>query len=102
MGRGRKRTYQDGSTPMRVYIEPEIKWRVEHWNREVYHTNIPDATALINILRLLGNTQAELITTTGAGYASDGSRNPHSWSIVDERALAQWLIRSLNPAHAQR
>ena len=90
------------STPLRVYIEPEIKWRLEHWNREVHHTNIPDAAALINILRLLGNTQAELITTSGAGYTPDGSRNPHSWSIVDERALAQWLIRSLHPARAQR
>jgi hypothetical protein len=74
---------------MRIYIEPEIKWRLEHWNPGVYDTNIPDATALVNILRLPENTQAKLITTSGAGYMSDGSRNPHSWSIVDERALAQ-------------
>ena len=90
------------STPVRIYIEPEIRWRLEHWNREVFHTNIPDATALINILRLLGNTQAELITTSGAGYMADGSRNPHSWSIVDERALAQWLIRWLDPGQGPR
>ena len=89
------------NTPLRVYIEPEIKWRLENWNREVYHTNIPDATALVNILRLLGNTQAELITTSGAGYMPDGTRNPHSWSIVDERALAQWLIRCVDPGQAR-
>jgi hypothetical protein len=90
------------STPLRIYIEPELKWRVEQWNREVFHTNIPDATALINILRLLGNTEAELITTSGAGYMPDGSRNPHSWSIVDEPALARWLIQFLHPARTQR
>jgi hypothetical protein len=88
------------STPVRIYIEPDLKWRLDNWNREVYHTNVPDATALINILRLLGNERAELIMTTGAGYLPDGSRNPHSWSIVDERSLAQWLIQSLRtPIH---
>jgi hypothetical protein len=37
------------------------------------------------------NGRAKLINTSGAGYRRDGSRNPHSWSIVDERGLAQWL-----------
>jgi pimeloyl-ACP methyl ester carboxylesterase len=79
-------------TPIRIYIEPDINWRIENWNRDIYTTNIPDATALINILRLLGNRDAELITTSGKGYRPDGSRNPHSWSIVDEPGLAKWLI----------
>jgi hypothetical protein len=54
-------------------------------------------TRRVNILRLLGNTQAELITTSGAGFAADGSRNPHSWSIVDEpcaRSMADPMPRS--------
>jgi len=78
-------------TPVRIYIEPDLKWRVENWNQDVYSSNMLDATALINVLRLLGNNNAELINTSGAGYRRDGSRNPHSWSIVDERDLAQWL-----------
>lgn len=82
-------------TPIRIYIEPDLKWRMENWNRDVYSTNVPDATTLINILRLLGNKNAELITTSGAGYRPDGSRNPHSWSIVDEPDLARWLIELL-------
>jgi hypothetical protein len=90
------------SMPLRIYIEPDLKWRVENWNREVHHTNVPDATALINILRLLGNKDAELITTSGAGFRADGSRNPHSWSIVDERELAEWLVRWLRAAAKER
>jgi len=78
-------------TPVRIYIEPDLKWRVANLNQDVYSSNMLDATALINVLRLLGNNNAELITTSGAGYRRDGSRNPHSWSIVDERDLAQWL-----------
>ena len=83
------------STPIRIYIEPDVKWRLENWNRDAYSFNLIDATVLINILRLLGNPDAELITTSGAGYRTDVSRNPHSWSIVDERVLTQWLTDRL-------
>jgi len=89
-------------TPIRIYIEPDLKWRLENWNQDIYSSNIPDATALINILRLVGNKDAELITTAGAGYRPDGSRNPHSWSIVDERALAQWLIALLRTPNSEK
>jgi hypothetical protein len=83
------------NTPIRLYIEPDIKWRLENWNRDAYSFNLIDATVLINVLRLLGNQDAELITTSGAGQRPDGSRNPHSWSIVDECALTQWLTDRL-------
>lgn len=82
-------------TPIRLYIEPEINWRLENWHRDVFSSNITDATTLINVVRLLGNTKATLITTSGKGYRPDGSRNPHSWSIVDERDLAEWLTANL-------
>jgi hypothetical protein len=83
------------NTPVRLYVEPEINWRLENWNRDIFSSNITDATALINVLKLLGNANADLITTSGKGYRPDGSRNPHSWSIVDEHGLAQWLTEYL-------
>ena len=84
--------------PVRIFIEPDIAWRVENWNQDVYSANIIDAASLINILRLLGNKNADLITTSGKGYRPDGSRNPHSWAIVDEPALAEWLQKFLRPS----
>jgi hypothetical protein len=84
-------------TPIRLYIEPAIQWRLENWDRDVYSSNVTDATALINILRLLGNKNAELITTSDKGRRPDGTRNPHSWSIVDEVSLAEWLMKFLAP-----
>jgi hypothetical protein len=83
--------------PVRIFIEPDIAWRVEKWNQDAYSANIIDAASLINILRLLGNKNADLITTSGRGYRPDGSRNPHSWAIVDEPALAEWLLKFLRP-----
>jgi hypothetical protein len=82
-------------TPIRIYMEPDIKWRLENWNRDAYTFNLIDATTLISILRLLGNRDPELITTSGAGHRPDGSLNPHSWSIVDERDLTRWLTDRL-------
>jgi hypothetical protein len=82
-------------TPIRIYIEPDIKWRLENWNRDAYSFNLVDSTVLINILRLVGNKDAELITTSDAGRRPDGSHNPHSWSIVDEQDLTQWLVDRL-------
>jgi len=83
------------NTPIRIYVEPAIGRRLEHWDRDVYGCNITDATALLNVLRLLGNKDAELITTSDRGYRPDGSRNPHSWSIVDETELVTWLRKFL-------
>lgn len=88
-------------TPCRLYVEPDLKWRLENWGQDVYSSNIPDATALINILRLLGNKDAELITTSDKGRRPDGTRNPHSWSIVDEPALAGWLIKSFGTLESE-
>jgi hypothetical protein len=46
--------------------------------------NAIDQAALVLQLRALGNTNAQLITTTGKGFRPPGTRNPHSWTIVDE------------------
>jgi hypothetical protein len=54
--------------------------------------NAIDLAALVNQLKILGGKKAELITTAGKGFRADGSRHPHSWSIVDEKELIEWFI----------
>ena len=78
---------------IRLYTEPDIGWRIENWGADYYTSNVIDQAALILQLQILGNNQAELITTSGKGYRPDGERNPHSWSIVDEPDLADWIAR---------
>ena len=89
-------------TSIRIYIEPDVKWRLENWNQDLDSSNIPDAVALINIVRLLGNKDATLITTSGKGRRTDGTRNPHSWSIVDEPDLAGWLMTLYESLESRR
>jgi hypothetical protein len=41
--------------------------------------------------------ERELIITSGKGFRPPGKRNPHSWTIVDEPDLADWVAKSLQP-----
>jgi hypothetical protein len=85
------------NVPIRLYTEPDVVWMVENTGRDYYTMNAVDQAALILQLRALGNTKANLITTTGKGFRPPGTRNPHSWSIVDEPDLADWIAKSLQP-----
>jgi len=85
------------NVPIRLYTEPDIVWRIENTGRDYYTINAVDQAALVLQLRALGNTKAELITTAGKGFRPPGTRNPHSWTIVDEPALVDWIAKSLQP-----
>lgn len=80
------------TVPVRAYTEPDVLWWMENRGKDFYAMNAIDAAALINTLRLLGNEKAELILTQNKGQHPDGTRHPHSWSIVDNAELVQWVL----------
>ena len=81
-------------TPIRIYIEPDINWWMKERNADYTSMNSTESSALINELNRLGNTQAALIITQNKGYRKpDNTRHPHSWSIVDNDELIQWLLQ---------
>ena len=80
---------------VRLYTEPDVHWWMKNRGKSYYGMNALDAAALINALQLLGNKDAELILTEDQGYRPDGSRHPHSWSIVDEKELVEWFVQLL-------
>ena len=51
-----------------------------------------DAAGAVNELRLAGNKNAALILSNNKAYRPDGSRHPHSWSVVDNGELVEWLL----------
>lgn len=83
------------NVPIRLYTEPDVTWTIENWSRDYYTLNALDQAALVLQLRELGNSRAELITTTGKGFRPPSTRNPHSWTIVDEAVLADWVASCL-------
>jgi len=83
------------NVPIRLYTEPDVVWWMENYGCDYYTINAIDQAALVLQLRALGNPKAELIITSGKGYRPPGKRNPHSWTIVDEPDLADWVGKSL-------
>ena len=77
---------------IRTYTEPDVNWWIANRGKDYYGMNSVDKAGLINQLRILGNDNAELITTTDKGYRPNGGRHPHSWSIVDEKELVDWFL----------
>lgn len=79
--------------PIRMYSEPDVNWWIENRSSDFSGMNVLDCSAMINELKRLGNSQAELIVTENKGYRKpDNKRHPHSWSIVDNEKLIGWLL----------
>jgi hypothetical protein len=78
--------------PIRAYSEPDVKWWMKTRRKDYYEMNVIDLAAFINELNKLGNNKAELILTKDKGYLPDGTRHPHSWSIVDNKELVNWFL----------
>lgn len=80
--------------PLRIYTEPDVNWWLNERNTDFTNMNATECSAMINELKRLGNQNAELITTQMKGYRKpDNKRHPHSWSIVDNDELINWLIK---------
>jgi hypothetical protein len=83
------------SIPVRIYCDPDIDWLLSNRRMEYYDMNAIDHTALINQLLLMGNERAEFVNSLGKGYRLDGTRHPHSWSLVDPEECIDWVLKCL-------
>lgn len=81
---------------IRAYTEPDVNWWIETRRKDYYSMNAIDLAAFVNELKILGNESAELIITQNKGYHPDGTRHPHSWSIVDEKELVDWFLNRIH------
>lgn len=81
---------------IRAYTEPDITWWIDKRRKDYYSMNSIDLAALINELKIAGNKNAELIITENKGYLPDGTRHPHSWSIVDVKDMVDWFLKLIH------
>lgn len=79
--------------PLRIYTEPDINWWLAERHSDLTNMNATDCSAFINELNMLGNENASLIITQNRGYRRPKNlRHPHSWSIVENDDLIDWLL----------
>lgn len=81
------------TVPVRVYSDPDIDWALKNRGRDLYDMNAPDHTAMIVELNLQGNNRAKFVNRLGKGYRMDGTRHPHSWSLVDANDCVKWMLQ---------
>jgi hypothetical protein len=96
------RTEKDGgnakyliNTPVRIYTEPGIEWQMKNRQRDLYDLNCIDISAMINLLQLQGNKDAEIVVTYDKGVRLDGTKHPHSWSVMDSNDCLKWILKQL-------
>jgi hypothetical protein len=79
-------------TPIRIYADLDTDWYLNERQVDLYDVNALDQTAMINKLNQMGNNNAEFINALGKGYRANGSRHPHSWSLIDPQDFIDWVL----------
>ncbi len=83
------------STPVRLYMEPDVHWYMTNFEDDLITSNAADIAGLALFLRRIGNTRSELVTPTGRSVLPDGRPSPHAWRMIDEPALVEWIVALL-------
>lgn len=81
--------------PIRMYTDLDVNWLLKERRRDLYDWNGTDIVAMINDLKLMGNKDANVIITMGKGIKLDGTKHPHSWSIMDNQDCFNWIEKLL-------
>jgi hypothetical protein len=84
------------NTDILIFHEPDIDWWIKERGCSYYDINSYDLVAFTVFMKKLGNQNIELRTTTGKGFDRNGNRKPHSWTIVDEEYLVNWILERIN------
>lgn len=79
--------------PVRLYCDPDIVWQLKNKARDYYSMNAANLSAMANFLMQHGSTKVEFIPAIGKGFRVDGTRHPHSWSIVDADDCIRWILQ---------
>ncbi len=79
------------NTAVRVYHDVDINWYLRERRRSAFDANFAASSEFINRLLLVGNQKAEFIQSDRKGVRSNGTRHPHSWSIVNETECIRWI-----------
>ena len=80
------------SIKLRFYTEPDTLWWKENRKADYDQMNAFYIKELERNLREKDFEFIEFIPTENRGYRANGERHPHSWSIVDEADLIEWVL----------
>ena len=82
-------------TPVRLHHDPDVVWRLENRRQDFFDMNEPYASAMINWLMLNGNDKAQFVVSKSPAMMSNGNRNTHAWSVIEEVSCVLWVKKCL-------
>lgn len=78
---------------IRLYSEPDTMWWKQNRQVEYVDMNAYYLEQFANDLgKLYGVEHVTYIKTDNRGYRANGDRHPHSWAIIDEKDLVNWIL----------
>ena len=77
---------------IRFYTEPDLLWWKTNRNNDKEDLNAFFIEELYKNLKIKDFSNVEFITTQYKGYRIDGTRHPHSWSIVNKDELLKCIV----------
>ena len=80
------------NTKIRFYTEPDTLWWKQNRMAAYEQTNAFYIKKLAESLQAKQFKDVVYIATENKGYRANGERHPHSWSIIDEKNLIQWIL----------
>ncbi len=83
------------SIPVRIYCDPDIDWYINNRNQSYKDMNALYHSDFIVYLKSIGNNKADFINQLGKGFGLDGTRQPHSWSLLEPTDCINWILKIL-------
>lgn len=77
---------------IRMHSDLDLDYLLNSRHRDLYDWNGIDIVSFVNQLKINGNTNAEVIITQNKGVRLDGTKHPHSWSIMDTKETLEWIL----------
>ena len=78
--------------PLLTFTDLDTDWLINQRHRDLNDWNGIDIISMINQLKIMGNEKAKVIVSQGKGVRLDGTKNPHSWSIMDSKICLNWVL----------
>lgn len=76
---------------IRLYTEPSPEWHLKNRKRKYENTNSWMIEKFYETLVSHGNNSCTLIKTVNKGIRYNGDIHPHSWNIVEQKYLLEWM-----------
>lgn len=83
------------NTPIRLYTDTDMMWNYSNKQKSAYDMPATSASEMILRLKLMGNTEAEMIKTNEETKTITGKKL-NTRTSVDEKDLLIWILKQLD------